>query len=117
MGAKYPQCFDLSNEHATLNGAIGDVGYKTVALQFMKCGEKDSLFDLFLTQPQTTRCRSKSYIDKWLSDKYISVLLKENWVDYDDFEKPLKPNYRYVINEKLSKKNIVKEVKLIQAQA
>ena len=51
MGAKYPQCFDLSNEHATLNGAIGDVGYKTVALQFMKCGEKDSLFDLFLTQP------------------------------------------------------------------
>ena len=58
-----------------------------IVLQVMKCNERDNFVDNFLNSKinKEKKCRSKSYIDKWFSDKTVMVHIKENWVKYDDF--------------------------------
>ena len=53
------------------------------------------MVDIFVNSKQNIKqkCRSKSYIDKWFSDKTVMVYIKEKWVKYDDFEMPIQEKF------------------------
>jgi hypothetical protein len=75
--AKYPKCFDLSDKNVTIGGGQnGDPGFHAIYLQFMKCGETD-IFNITQTNKNyPEKCLDKPSIDKWFSDKGISILIK-----------------------------------------
>jgi len=37
-----------------------------------------------------TNCKSDREIKQWLSDKQMTILIKEKVIDFDNYEKPLR---------------------------
>jgi len=54
-------------------------------VEFVKCDKDEPGYE-----DQERICQSKSDINKWLSDKTFFTFVKENWVDYSDFDQPIK---------------------------
>ena len=82
----------------------------------MKCNETNKLLEKFhMKKRKQIKCQSISDIDKWLADKEVRIQIKENFVNYDDFEQTIQHQFINLGNEKLSKDSVVKKLKLVKS--
>jgi hypothetical protein len=68
----------MQNKNARIQGKIGAPSLSLVMLEFLKCGEKN--YFIYKDKKQRKkrgRCASAARIDKWLSDKVISLFIKQ----------------------------------------
>jgi len=58
------------------------------------------------------KCRSNSYIEKWLSDKMLMILTEESWIDFNDFDMPIKSKIVALDWQMMKGSKIMKSLKL-----
>lgn len=61
-------------------------------------------------------CKSKREIKRWLSDKLITLLVKEKVVDYDNYEQPLREVLNPLIRHKFVEASTNKILGLVRSK-
>jgi len=82
----------------------------------MKCNERDSTNDAMLKTKEKKYCKSKREIKRWLSDKLITLLVKEKVVDYDNYEQPLREVLNPLIRHKFVEASTNKILGLVRSK-